>query len=256
MKPSTPLVLLFSLTAIAHPVVAQESRPPVFGSTLQSSSPFDDRLPAPPDNAVPTIGGVAIETPEGKPAAGAVVRLDTGHLLDAIIPSDSKEHVRIVARDIVDPNSESTEALTSDAEGWVEFPDIKGARVLVVHAAGYAIENITPNSRAPICLKPWGDASGRVTVNGKPATGRLVARWESFPHHPAVLQAITNHPEDRSKAPPLISISQQVELQEDGHYQFNRIPPGRLHLTLDSFDNGRRPNVLEFCWLADCSFAA
>lgn len=117
----------------------------------------------------------------------------------------------------------SLTARLPDRDGNILVP---GQSVLVVHPeAGYATTTLKEkDGRCDIVLNEWSTVSGGGD-HGSAAKllPKALARWESFPHGPALLAM---SPDERRRGPGLFSIVTSIA----GGYE-NSVPAGRIELT-------------------------
>ncbi|MCA9050227.1 MAG: hypothetical protein KDA89_15935, partial [Planctomycetaceae bacterium] len=209
--------------------------------------PFPNTSPAPAAHRI----RLSVVTPEGTPAAGAHVEVYLGRPVhvsfeaDGKSESDGKMKVTVLPEIMkpwielngsgVSPQAQPERISVStgdDGTGELSVPgQDSGWKLIVLHESGYSISPVrAPDSEGSteIALQPWGIAEGVVSFNATPVkAGRLLAGWESFPFHPQMLGLPA---EELLKGPPLVSVTQSVEII-DGHLRVTKVPPGRVRLS-------------------------
>ena len=206
----------------------------------------DDAAPPPVtanlNQLLPDASSFTVLTPASEPAELALLEAYRGQLINVVFGKDGEPTISVIQTGSVihaDDDGSMPGRLSMRANGEGKFEAViasAGTKLIVVHDTGYAIHPVANNSDRPdervIKLQPWGLVSGRVTFNGSPmSTGRVIARWESFPFSPSMMMVPA---EQRMTGPPLVSITQTVDVQADGHYQFTKLPPGRVLMSATS----------------------
>jgi beta-lactamase regulating signal transducer with metallopeptidase domain len=116
--------------------------------------------------------GVAVLTPQGKPAAGATVAICTpqaGAYLD---------------NGVVSSYSSRCDRATTDTEGRFSIaPQDSAFSLLISHGSGFAYVTQEQWKQAgPIRLNPWARVEGVCRAGGKPAAEQVM--WIHWPHEP------------------------------------------------------------------------
>ncbi|APZ90829.1 hypothetical protein Fuma_00413 [Fuerstiella marisgermanici] len=197
--------------------------------------PFAGNIPFDSEPLAPT--NFVVHTPSGEPAGLAQVEVYRGDMVNIHIAGDASSEIKISQADHFLPSQQQERrSIPVNDDGTFETPVTSPTKFVIVHESGYAIHAPTAkgfqesNGKKVIKLQPWSQASGRITLNKKPpAERRVSARWESFPFSPAMLNLDAN---ERVHGPPLVSITQTVDIGENGEYTFTKLPPGRLRLKL------------------------
>lgn len=179
-----------------------------------------------------------VHTPTGEPAEQAEVEVYRGEVVDIRIAGDSSSKISVSIRDRLSVSGQQwRESIPVNDDGAFDMPvGTLQKKLIVVHESGfanYAVKQPTDKDEPGpqiIKLQPWGQAAGKITLNKKPPAGhRVTGRWESFPFSPAMLNLDAR---ERVHGPPLVSITQTVDIGENGEYSFTKLPRGRLRLTL------------------------
>lgn len=162
------------------------------------------------------IAGV-VQLPDGAPAAGATVILDTGHDARMRLPGEI---------DIWGDAASSTE--TDEAGHFAFQPRLNINRIFVAHPAGYAEIFIDQFSAAnALVLQPWGRVEGILKIGHHPGSGETVSLGSWYWRG-----------ETDSRSP--LDIILQTEADADGHFVFDKVPPGEREVSHQlGFHNGR-----------------
>ncbi len=204
-------------------------------NSLEPAMPFAGNIPFDSEPLAPT--NFVVHTPSGEPAGLAQVEVYRGDMVNIHIAGDASSEIKITQADHFLPSQQQERrSIPVNDDGTFETPVTSPTKFVIVHESGYAIHAPTAkgfqesNGKKIIKLQPWSQASGKITLNNKPPAGhRVTGRWESFPFSPAMLNLDAN---ERVHGPPLVSITQTVDIGENGEYTFTKLPPGRLRLKL------------------------
>ncbi|WP_425397339.1 carboxypeptidase-like regulatory domain-containing protein [Aeoliella sp.] len=146
---------------------------------------------------------VSLETPDGKPAAGAKIALGV---------ADSQISVKNGA---IDDGSTYATRINADSNGHFSIPPREGDFQLVItHSEGFAylrtIDGPIPNA---VRLQRWARAEGTFRVGDKPAEGVTLEQNGAGIH-------------SYGDSVPNIFTSERTTTGEGGHYVFERLFPG------------------------------
>jgi RNA polymerase sigma factor (sigma-70 family) len=149
------------------------------------------------------IGGRVL-TPDGSPAAGAVV-----------VSSSVRARARMEVGGQLDLVKSSAAHALTDPAGRFTLPDAAEAeRIIVAHTAGYA--EIVRQQFADsllIALRPWGRIEGTLKIGSRPGGGKEI--WV--------------HDWSRSLSSSL-SLTLTVMTDSAGHFAVENVPPGEWHI--------------------------
>lgn len=255
MRHSVYAATLLMWAFLAVPVFGQEQPPLRDAPGIFDRVPGDERFDRRMDSrqlpnqlaieaeVIPTFR-FNVKTPTGEPAALAVVEEYRGQLIHIAFNKDGKPQVNVPTgqQTLPVPGTFKTQpvSLSIDPDGtFAAEIEKSGTKLVVVHETGYAVHpvifpaaTIGTKSDSPqdIQLQSWGKASGVVQFNDQPIeSGRLAARWESFPFGPAMMMLPA---EKRIPGPALFSITEGVTTDANGRYELTKLPPGRVKVSV------------------------
>jgi hypothetical protein len=154
------------------------------------------------------ISGVVL-LPDGSPAVNATLVLaERGENASL----DSNGRLR---------GSSSGDIVRSDAQGRFNFvPKLDPLKIFASHEQGYAEAAIGPTNR--IVLQKWGSVKGSLRVGDKiepEQSVRLQNHWDRYT--------------DESTRMPILSFYLKADLQPDGSFHFEKVPPGEHRIALE-----------------------
>jgi hypothetical protein len=166
-----------------------------------------------------------LATPDGNPAAGAIVLL-AGTNSTPLIGISSNEPLGLQI------HSAPGARATSGAEGQFALKPVAGVdRVFLLHDSGCRLVPLTECTGATIRLQPWGRVEGELYIGQGLGTNQRVGI------QPAVLTR---------DAPCIPFSSRNVRTDSEGRFAFPRVPAGNYHVFRVFMRDGPGPRPFGF----------